>query len=165
MTDDTTSKASPDRDDAQDAALLGELRRLSVMTDPVPAGAVAAARSAFAWRTMDAELAELTADTSVDALAVGVRGTSGPAILTFDAPGLTVEVEVVEVAGDGAGRRLIGQLVPPASGTVEVRHKAGVATVEVDEAGRFSADGLVAGPVSLRCSAGATVVETDWFLA
>ena len=149
-------------DDADDDALLAELRGMADFVDPVPPEAIAAARSAFAWRTMDAELAELTADTSVDVGLVGVRSAETPVMLTFDSAGLTVEVELLEAGGR---RRLMGQLVPPGPGTVEVRHRAGVATVAVDEVGRFSVDDVVAGPVSLRCSSGAGVVQTDWFLA
>lgn len=149
-------------DEVEDAALLAELRALAAVVDPVPPGAIAAARSALAWRTMDAALAELTADTAADAPLAGVRGATTPAMLTFDAPGLTVEVEVIEVGG---GRRLMGQLVPPGPGVVEVRDRAGTATVVVDEMGRFSADDVAPGPVSLRCSSGAQTVETDWFLA
>ena len=162
MSDDIKPAALTGGDDAEDDRLLLELRALAIEDDPVPLEALAAARSAIAWRTMDAELAELTADTSVDVGLVGVRSAETPVMLTFDSAGLTVEVELLEAGGR---RRLMGQLVPPGPGTVEVRHRAGVATVAVDEVGRFSVDDVVAGPVSLRCSSGAGVVQTDWFLA
>lgn len=162
MSDDMTAGGTPNGDDTVNAALLAEIRGLAALIDPVPPEAIAAARSAFAWRTMDAELAELTADSAVDERLAGVRGAGTPTMLTFDAPGLTVEVELQEVGGH---RRLMGQLVPPGPGLVEVRHRAGAATVPVDEVGRFSADDVAAGPVSLRCSSGAQIVETDWFLA
>lgn len=150
-----------DSDDAQNAALLAELRQMTAMSDPVPPDAVLAARSAFAWRRMDAELAELTADSSVDLELAGVRGVATPTVLTFDGPGLSVEVEIVEMVGT---RRILGQVVPPGPGQVDVRHRDGVITVALDEVGRFSADAIAAGPVSLRCTAVSTVVETDWFL-
>ena len=149
-------------DDADDVELLAELRGMTAFIDPVPPEAIAAARSAFAWRTMDAELAELTADTSVDATLAGVRSGDAPTMLTFDAPGLTVEIEVLGVAGH---RRVLGQIVPPGQGDVEVRNRGGTATVQVDELGRFAADDIAPGPVSLRCRVGVRVVETDWFLA
>ena len=162
MSDELNASGVTDGDGEDEAALLAELRAMMAVTDPVPPEAVAAARSAFAWRTMDAELAELTADTSVNGELVGVRGAATPTMLTFDAPGLTVEVELLDAGGR---RRLMGQLVPPGPGTVEIRHRAGVATVAVDEVGRFSVDDVAVGPVSLRCAAGSQVVETDWFLA
>lgn len=42
---------------------------------PIPAHLTAAARDAYAWRTVDVQLAELLFDSANDAL-VGVRGTS-----------------------------------------------------------------------------------------
>lgn len=148
-------------DDAAASALLADLRRVAAAVDPVPAAAVAAARSAIAWRTMDAELAELTADTSVEQLA-GVRGVASPAMLTFEAPGVTIEVEVTE---EGRSLRLLGQLVPPGAGEVEIRHGGGRMSVTADDVGRFAASGIAGGPVSIRCRVGSQVVETDWFLA
>lgn len=153
-----------DDDDADDERLLAELRRLATVLDPVPPDALAAARSAIAWRTMDAELAELTGDpVAGPRLAAGVRGAPAPALLSFEAGDFAVEVEV-EVA-DGGERRLLGQVVPPAAGDVEVRHGGEPVAVDVDALGRFSAPGIAAGPVSLRCRVGGRVVETDWFLA
>ena len=54
---------------------------------------LAAARAAIGWRTIDAELAELIADSAVDEPALLVRGTAQPRTLTFEAPGLTIEIE------------------------------------------------------------------------
>jgi hypothetical protein len=148
--------------DDNDNALLAELRALAAEHDPVPPGAIAAARSAIAWRTMDAELAELIGDAASDAPLAGVRSAATPTLLTFESPNLTVEVEVLETA---TGLRLLGQLVPGTPGQVEARHQGGTTTVAADEIGRFRVDGVPSGPVSLRCSAGPRVVETDWFLA
>lgn len=161
--DDIDIDDAEDTDDADDA-VLAELRGLGARLDPVPPEALAAARSAIAWRTMDAELAKLTADTSVEEAMAGVRGTAAPTLLTFESPDLTVELEVLESEGGGP-RRLLGQLVPPTAGTVEVRHAAGTVRVEADEVGRFSAGDIAPGPVSLRCEARGRVIETDWFLA
>lgn len=149
-------------EDPEQAALLAELRSLAGRVDPVPPEVLAAARSALAWRTMDAELAALVADSSVDLELAGVRSGTAPTLLTFDAPGLTLEVEILEVPGR---RRLLGQLVPPGPGGIEVRHRGGTVKVRADEVGRFSADDVMPGPVSLRCGAGERVVDTDWFLA
>ena len=162
MSDDSTATGVDPEDHAADGALLAELRMLAVTVDPVPPAATAAARSAIAWRTMDAELAELTADTSVEPQLAGVRGVASPVMLTFEAPGLTVEVEVTE---EGRSRRFLGQLVPPGPGDVEIRHGGGRVALTADEVGRFAASGLAPGPVSIRCRLAATAVETDWFLA
>lgn len=162
MSDEFTAEGVAPGDDEADDELLAELRILAMELDPVPPEAVAAARSAIAWRTMDAELAELTADTSIEPQLAGVRGVAAPAMLTFEAPGLAVEVEVIEV---GRGRRLLGQLVPARPGAVEIRHGGGRVTVMADEVGRFAAADVASGPVSIRCQLGTKIVETDWFLA
>lgn len=140
--------------------LTERLRAVGNRVDPVPAAVSAAARAAFAWRAIDVELAELTYDSVVDEAALaGVRGRGGTRQLTFEAPGLTVEVEV----GAADGLHLVGQLVPAHAGTVEVRHGGGSQTVVVDDLGRFTTDRLPAGPLSLRCSAAAAApVDTEW---
>lgn len=161
MTDDMTGGPGPE-DDTADDALMAELRVLASIVDPVPPSAIAAARSAIAWRTMDAELAELTADSSVEPHLAGVRGAASPAMLTFEGPEATIEVEVTD---EGRTRRVLGQLVPPGPGAVEIRHGGGLASLSADEVGRFAASGIVPGPVSLRCRLGTRIVDTDWFLA
>lgn len=133
----------------EDASLLGELRSAMRQADPVPQRVREAAKASLTWRTVDAELAELAFDSLVDHRELAtVRGSSGPRLLTFTAPGLTVEVEV---AGSGARRQLIGQLVPPGPAEVRVRHAGGVVTVEADELGCFAVAELDAGPVRLQC--------------
>lgn len=158
---DATNAAGVSGGDETDNTLLAELRALAAQCDPIPPEAIAAARSAIAWRTMDAELAELTDELSSDPQLTGVRSVDTPALLTFESAALTVELEVRPTA---TGRRLIGQLVPPSRGEVVVRHRGGTSTVAADEVGRFTVDDLPAGPASLRCSAGSALVETDWFL-
>lgn len=152
----------PQGEDEKVLATLRDAGRL----DPVPTDAVAAARSSLAWRTLDAELAELAYDSLFeDAAMSGLRSVEAPPrMITFESPALTVEVEA---APSGTGRRLIGQLVPPQRGHLEVRHAAGVVTVEADELGRFSVDDLQPGPVSLHVrgeGAEAVAVTTDWIV-
>lgn len=162
MTDDRDAVVGTGGDDAEDDALVHDLRALAALHDPVPPAPFTAARSAIAWLTMDAELAELTADTSVEPQRTGVRGATATTLLTFDAADLTVEVEIMQ---EGGGRRLLGQLVPPAPGIIEIRHRGGRSLVQADEVGRFRTGDVAAGPLSLRCDVGARVVQTDWFLA
>ena len=148
----------------RDQELLAELRGVAARMDPVPDELIAAARSAFAWRTMDAELARLVEDASPeDSRLVGVRSGATATLLSFEAPDLAVEVEVLVTGGR---RRLLGQLIPGQPGRVEVRHRAGRTEVTADEVGRFAADDLPPGPMSLRSEAtGGRRIETDWFLA
>ncbi|KWW99807.1 hypothetical protein C3Y87_07210 [Carbonactinospora thermoautotrophica] len=139
--------------------LLDELRELLNEIDPVPAEVVEAAKASFTWRTVDAELAELTEDSAL-AEAAGIRGPGGPRLLTFEAPDLTV---VVEVSAIGDRRRMLGQLVPPYAAEVEVRHRDGTETVSADDLGRFTVEQVPAGPVSFACrSASRRTVVTSW---
>jgi hypothetical protein len=149
----------------EDEKLLVQLRDAGRL-DPVPSDAVAAARSVFAWRTLDEELAELTYDSLVDDRAlVGIRSAGPPPrLLTFESPALTVEVET---AASGSRRRLVGQLVPSQAARLEVRHSEGTTTADVDDLGRFAVDNLPPGPLSLHVQGSgdtAVAVTTDWVL-
>jgi hypothetical protein len=146
--------------------LLAELRSVIGRADPIPDAVVAAARASFAWRTIDAELAELVADSADTAArsssAVGAtRAGAAPRLLTFEAAALTVEVEVAET---GDTRRLVGQLVPVGAADVTVRWSGGTRTASADEFGRFAVDDIPAGPISLAVARtdAATPVVTSW---
>lgn len=142
-----------------DDDLLAAVKDLS--GSQVPPGAADAAMGLFTWRTVDAELAVLTADSVLEAPA-GVRGASEARTLTFATQDVQVVVEITESAGR---RQLLGQLVPGRPGQVSVRQGAAVRTVEADHLGRFVIDDLgPRAPLSLRCSWGDGAVSTDWVL-
>jgi hypothetical protein len=130
-----------------DQQLLDELRRAASQFDPPPPAVVEAARSSFTWRTIDAELAALVFDSMVDRPGTALRG-EGPRLMTFSSSGLDIEVEV---ANRGSRRQLVGQLVPPQAAEIDVRHAGGTTTIQADQLGRFHADAIGSGPVSLRC--------------
>jgi hypothetical protein len=115
------------------------------------------AKEAFAWRGIDAELAELAYDSSRTELA-GARGDRASVrTLTFATGQLTIEVE----ATPGALR---GQLVPPQPGELEMRGRDGtVVTVDIDEVGWFVLTTIVAGPFQLvaRTESG-RAIRTGW---
>jgi hypothetical protein len=140
------------------SALEARLRRAAELADPVPPGLTDAAVAAFSFRTLDAELAQLTFDSLVEG-AGAVRG-DGPRTLTFTAGEVTVEVELGE-------DRLVGQLLPVSGpAEIEVRRTSGVTTVRADDLGRFTVEPFAAGPFSLRCQlAEDHAVVTDWFSA
>src|SRR4028119_2074881 len=92
-------------DDARDLALLDELRALAGRADPVPPAAILAARSAIAWRTIDAELAELTYDSVLDDSLAAVRTSETTRLVTFEAGDAQIEVQVATLAEK---RRLVG---------------------------------------------------------
>jgi hypothetical protein len=83
--------------------------------------------------------------------------------LSFRASGLTIELEI---AGTGDDRRLTGQLIPRQPAVVDIRHPGGLITVEADALGRFSAEAVPLGQISLRCrlgpEAGQSDVVTGW---
>ncbi|MDQ1709921.1 MAG: hypothetical protein QOG49_1306 [Frankiaceae bacterium] len=147
-------------DTAADDALLAQLRSALDGHDPVPEPVADAARSAYAWRTIDAELASLAYDSLLDDKELaGVRSAdSATRMLTFESADVTVELAVER-------GRIIGQLVPAQAGTVELRHAGGLMSAVADEVGRFSFDGVQRGPFSLRCTtADAATIVTAWIV-
>ncbi len=156
---------------SQESELLERLRQ-ALTRDEVPAEVVTAAKAAFTWRTIDAELAELAYD-SLDELAplAGVRGASGgegrPRALTFEAGDAVIELEVEE---SGGVRRLEGQIVPADVHTLELHRVDTPEPVRLvsDELGRFRAEGVRPGRLRLLCrfgplGGGATLL-TEWLL-
>src|ERR1700689_2533649 len=71
--------------------------------------------------------------------------------LSFRTSGLSVQLEI---SGAADSRRVTGQLIPRQSAVVDIRHSAGMITVEADTLGRFSAESIPPGTVSLRCRLG-----------
>jgi hypothetical protein len=142
-----------------DDELLALLKEAQGDARAVPPEFTAAGRSAYAWRGIDAELAQLTYDSEQDRNALaGVRAEAASIrALTFTSPHLTIELEVGEDA-------LLGQLVPTGPGTIEVLSQAGVtASIPVDEVGCFPISPIPPSPFRLRCrmASGASVV-TGW---
>lgn len=148
---------------AEDEALLSKLGELARQADPVPDLVYELGHAAFALRRLDAELAELVADTALDPLA-GVRSSDvATRLLTFEAGELVVEVEV---SGAGADRVVLGQVVPapPGRGTVRLEHRDGSsAGASLDGLGGFRFDAVPAGLVRLHVEAhGVAPVTTSW---
>jgi hypothetical protein len=142
-------------------AALGRLRALGA--DPEPGDeAILADRFANGdLRSIDDEPARLVYDSLLDTeLHASVRAASpGLRQLTFEARDLSLELEV-----SSAGQ-LMGQVVPPQAAIVEVRHRAGTASVDTDDLGFFHLARLPAGPVSLRCQPTARALQavaTSW---
>ncbi|RFU40961.1 hypothetical protein DZF91_14480 [Actinomadura logoneensis] len=140
---------------------LDELRAAFQRMDPVPDDVLAAGRSALSWREPSADLAELT-DESERELA-GVRGSSGLRLLTFRAPGHTVEVEI---SGVGSELAMTGRLAPATVADVRLRHPHAVElSARADERGRFVLTDVPKGLVSLVfCLPDASCVVTSWIL-
>lgn len=148
-----------------DHALVARLNDMFTRHDAPPAAVVDLARTLFGLRALDAELAELTADSAVDGLAVAVRGADSGGdvrLLTFESAELAIEVEI---SGSGPTRRVVGQLVPGGPATLEARQPSAAQPwrVEADGRGRFEFDGLAPEPFSLTWSRpGSRAVTTRW---
>jgi len=142
-----------------DEELLAALQQALRARQAVPPEFVMAGKNAFAWHNIDAELAELTYDSSRDsdhALSVRAEAASIRA-LTFTSASLTIEVEVAQDS-------LVGQVVPPQAGTIRVQHRAGGEdSVPADEIGCFSIQPIPSGPFRLHCRTGAGIeAVTGW---
>ena len=136
-------------------AALGEAIRAR---EAVPEWFVETGKNAYAWHNIDAELARLTYDSSRDRDAVAVVRSEAASIraLTFTSAQLSVELEVT--AGS-----LVGQIIPPRAGTLEVHTTTGVASSPVDEIGCFAVTPIPNSPFRLRCrTEDGTDVLTGW---
>lgn len=150
--------------DERDEQLLAELRRVAQQIDPVPVWVTQAACAAFAWRRADAQLAKLAYDSVLDDQRLAaIRGGHERRQLRFEAPGLSVDIEVASVGR--RRRRINGQLTPSQLARIEIRHSEGITAAKSDELGQFAADDLPSGPMSLRCRVGPTnarIIDTSW---
>jgi hypothetical protein len=147
------------RDGWDDEQLLGALREATRAREEVPPGVVEVAKGAYAWHNIDAELAQLTYDSSRDGeLSATVRSeTATIRALTFTSAHTSIELEVT-------GDSLLGQVMPPGEGTIEALTREGATTATtVDEIGCFSFEPIPPGPFRLRCrTERGTDVMTGW---
>jgi hypothetical protein len=146
----------------EDEILMSRLRAM-LSADSSPAHVVELAKRLYSLRTLDAELAALTADSAVDPAAVAVRdGGAATRLLTFETPELAIEIEV---SGTGRFRRILGQLEPAGPAVIEIRQPSLPRSrrVDADERGRFVIDRVEPGPVSLTCHRdGDRPISTEW---
>lgn len=152
--------------DYEHEQLVDELRELFLKVDPVPPLVTQAAKAALDWRRLDAELAELLADSTLEAeslaLTRGARATLRS--MSFSAGRLTIDVEI---HGEGADRIALGQLAPTGRTTIELQSadQAEPTTVESDNLGRFRIKLPATGSIRLRVASDpdeASWVETSW---
>lgn len=150
------------RDETSDDELEAQLRSLAASFEPVPAELIAAAAEAFTWRDPDAELAELIFDSLLDQDAGTLVRGGQERLFSFRSGERSVDLEVTV---SGAWRTLIGQVTPAGPAAVSIRHRDGTVSVDADELGRFRAERVPPGPVSLRLPAAdpaQTGLVTDW---
>jgi hypothetical protein len=144
-----------------DEELLAALRAALAEREAVPAEFVEAAKNAFAWHNIDidAELAELTYDSSRDAEPEPSTRAETASIraLTFTSAHLTLELEVTHDS-------LLGQIVPAQAGTIKVQPREGAeTTVPADRIGRFTIRPIPVGEFRLHCRTSAdSDALTNW---
>ncbi len=142
-----------------DEELLAALRQALTERQAVPPEFVEAAKNAFAWHNIDAELAELTYDSSRDAEPTSRTRAETASIraLTFTSAHLTLELEVTHDS-------LLGQIVPAQPGSIKVQLRDGAeSTVPADEIGRFTIRPMPAGTFRLHCKTSADAdALTNW---
>ena len=147
----------------KDATTEAELRAIFGHMDPVPQLLDDAARAAFTWRTVDAELAELMRDSA--------DGGGGWCTRARRPRAAAIELRVA-AAGDRArggrdraarapGSRASCSRRAAATVTVERPGEDGL-TVQADELGRFVLDGLRAGVVRLHVALRGAQIAIPW---
>jgi hypothetical protein len=143
-----------------DGELFTALKDAVRAASDIPYNFIEMGKAAFTWRNVDAELAELTYDSARDDIDAPVTTRAEPAplrALTFASPELTIELEVTDEA-------LLGQLVPPQTGEIQIRASSGPGTIaSIDEIGCFTVRPIPPGSFQLHCrtTEGPTVL-TGW---
>jgi hypothetical protein len=175
MSPDDPALGGPAADDqeqafADAARALGELddqeliARLAELLEDAeaPSWSAELAKASYGLRAVDAELATLSSDSGLTA-GSGMRATAAPRLAVFEAAGLSVEIEIEPAARSGLWR-LVGQLTPAGPARIGIRrHDDAVSWTDADDRGRFSADQLPGGPLSLRCERpGQPAAATEW---
>lgn len=143
-----------------DERLSSELQAHFARTEPVPDSVLQAARAAIELLDLDAQLADLLADSSAESKELaGVRG-GAHRLLTFGAGDRFVEVDVAVLDDE---REMRGYVVPGAGGSIAVEHANGQIDVPIDQRGRFRVLGVPRGPVRFRIAiAGHPLLLTPW---
>jgi len=121
-------------DDRDDEQLMAALKESLDQYRSVPPEFIGAGKNAFAWHNIDAEIAQLTYDSTChqDTVASMRSETASIRALTFTSAALTIELEVSE-------NSLLGQVIPARDGTVKVQNRAGeIAAIPPDELGCFT---------------------------
>ncbi len=143
-----------------DEELLAALRQALGNRRAVPPEFVEAGQNAYAWHNIDAELAQLTYDSTYAPEPAGRTRAEAASIraLTFTSARITIELEVTEDA-------VVGQVVPAQAATIEVQAHAHPDThITSDEIGCFTIQPIPHGPFRLHCrAAGGIDVLTGWF--
>jgi hypothetical protein len=125
----------------------------------MPPEFVASGKAAYVWRTIGVDLAALTYDSAWDLVESATLRSESATLraLTFVSGGLTIDLELTS-------EEVLGQITPPAGGTVTALADAGdLGTAVVDDLGFFVLGPVPDEPFRLICriDSGITVL-TGW---
>lgn len=139
----------PEDEDERADRLIARLREGAPEAEPMSERVRRAADGAFAVRGVQAPVAEVVGDSLEPDGGVRPGTLRGPRYVLLRGVGVEVHLEITGHAGH---RRIAGRVVPPGTGTVEVRSPAGAREFPVDEGGGFTAAAVPRGPVRLLVS-------------
>jgi hypothetical protein len=120
--------------DDVDLVILDAIREMFEAADPMPADLPDRIRFSLALRSLEVEVASLTAEEDQPVLTA--RGEEQSRTITFGSDSLTIMIRI-DSNRDGTVR-VDGWLAPPQSAAVEMRTPAGPLTAVADEHGRFA---------------------------
>jgi hypothetical protein len=154
-------------DDHEHDPLLEEVRDMFAHDDPVPPLVTETAKAALGWRRLDADLAELLADSSLEDESLALARGAGATVRSvgFSLGALTIDVEL---SGAGADLTVLGQLSPPTRARIEVEtlDQPAPGATEADALGRFRIKLPAGKAFRLRVAtgdpAGPDWIETSW---
>ena len=147
-----------DFDQSREEELVAGLRKALEASDPVPGDVAEFAKAAFTWRDIDAELAQLEFDSAEEDLPAGVRSSATARMMSFQVGQWMLDIEFDDLSG-----RLIGAISPEASYSVELHTPGALFMTESDDVGRFEAEGIRPGPLSLVLRfSHRSVIKTQW---
>lgn len=159
-----TERNDGEHDSQHDDELMAELAAAVAEEAAVSDRRRAAARAAFTWRTIDAELAELLHDSALDAGAAvrsGSGAAEGPRMLSFRRAAVTLEVEV-------DGTTVLGEVIDehdgdaaPATVTLQ-RPDADDRVAEADASGFFRFEDVGSGSVRFVVARAGWSLTTPW---
>ena len=144
----------------EEESLLSLLRRGLDASDQAPADVTDFAKAALSWRSIDAELAQLSYDSSEESATTGVRGLVAERILAFESEEWMIDLEFNPFDG-----HLMGQIEPAGEMTIELHVIGRVLITQSDDQGRFGFEGIYNGPVAIVTRIGGEqVVKTEWIV-
>lgn len=149
---------------ANDKVLLDLVAKVIDTADPVPPEAVATAKAVAGLQYVDAELANLVADSLLDDGGALLRhdltmerlAESTDRMISFATPQIDVDIELHR-----DGRTVVGAITPPISVDVDLETTSGNASTRSDELGRFHLESG-SGTCRLRIHAHDGTVITPW---